>query len=349
MLWHLLACDPAPEPVAPPELDPELVAELQDALDGGRLGIGAPGATLAVRRSDGALWVGASGEVEPDGRFRVGSITKILVGATVASLAHDGLLTLDDPASAWVPVAPEGDRYTLRQALGHQTGLADYAYQGAVLGDLERSWAPEELLAVAGAQPLGFEPGTAYDYSNSNYIVAGLAIEAVVGRPWQEEVRARVVGDAPGIFFPGIERVEVVPGYLDGLDVSDRMDVSVPWASGELVADCGAMASEFAALFSGELVPDPVLEEITAEGQLQDGSPTGYGLGVMLEDIGHGATVGHSGSTMGFQARVRHRIADGTTVATCVDDFVAEADEIDSAAWNILPPDMSLSAQGGRR
>ena len=207
-----------------------------------------------------------------------------------------------------------------------------------MLSALDQAWTAEALLAVAGTEDLAFDPGTAFAYSNSNYLVAGLAIEAITGSGWAVEVRRRLV-DPLGLsdtHFPSIGAIEPIGGYIGApgqwVDVSDTTDPSVAGASGEIVATAADVATFARALFSGTLVPEGVLAAMTTEQILSDGTSTGYGLGVMLDP----PYLGHSGSTAGFQSRLAVD-GSGRVVVSLVNSFTAEADLVDRAVWEVLP------------
>lgn len=347
LLWFV-ACSP-PDPTPAGGFDPDLAEALQGALSDAQRASGAPGAALLVQRGD-QRWIGTSGwsdvdarvDVAPDDPFRIGSITKVYTAVALVSLAHEGQVDLDAPVAALVPGAPHGGDYSLHQVLAHLTGLIDYAYRGEILSDMARPWSPEELLEVAGSEPLAFEPGTQHAYSNTNYAIAGLAIEAITGQPWQEEVRSRVLQPLglQHTGFPSIEPAASIPGYFGSggqwLDVTDDMHPSVAGAGGEIVANAADVATFAEALFAGQLVDDPVLEQMTTAIELPDGSTTSYGLGVMLDADEGGPLLGHSGSTMGFQSRLSVRPGGEVVVVSLVNDFLAEADELDAAARAVL-------------
>jgi D-alanyl-D-alanine carboxypeptidase len=157
-------------------------------------------ARIAVREPDGTVTaVGAgtptldpaSGPVDPDVPWNIGSATKVFVAVVVLQLAEEGLIDLDaglGGSRSWLPAA---DGITPRQLLNHTSGLGEYLDQPAVVADARRAWTPAELIGVAEAAGRVGEPGGAHLYSNTNYIVLGELIAAVTGRSWADEVHAR--------------------------------------------------------------------------------------------------------------------------------------------------------------
>ncbi|RAS66700.1 beta-lactamase [Lentzea atacamensis] len=123
-----------------------------------------------------------SGTAEPDGRpvplngrFRAGSIAKTFTATVVLQLAGEGAVSLDAPVDRYLPGLVD-QRITVRQLLQMTSGL--YSYTDSIRFDPQgfepirfRSWAPAELVAIPTGKPLQAEPGTKYEYNNTNYVV----------------------------------------------------------------------------------------------------------------------------------------------------------------------------------
>ena len=127
----------------------------------------------------------------------MGSITKTFVSVVVLQLVGEGRLRLDDSVEQWLPgLVPDGDAINVRQLLNHTSGIFNYTDDpdlfNELIADPFRTVTPEQLVAVATAHPPLFEPGTSWSYSNTNYILTGLIIEAVTGRGVQTELQQRI-------------------------------------------------------------------------------------------------------------------------------------------------------------
>ena len=155
---------------------------------------GAPGATLLVRRGDrttllarGFADTATKKRMRPGDSFRIGSLTKTYVATVLLQLAEEGRLSLDDPVTRFLPgLVPGGDKITIRQLLNQTSGLFDYEKDPRVLapylaGNLAYRWAPRKLVRIAVSHRPLFTPGTRWSYSNTNYILAGLIVEAATG------------------------------------------------------------------------------------------------------------------------------------------------------------------------
>ena len=152
---------------------------------------GVPGVVVLVRR-DGRTVQLAGGysnlekktPMRVGDRFRIGSVTKSFVATVVLQLVGEGKLSLDDSIEHWLPgLVPNGGNITIRQLLSHQSGLFDYLNDERVLkpylsGNFGYVWTPQKLVAVSTSHPALFAPGAKFSYSNTNYIVLGLIVEA---------------------------------------------------------------------------------------------------------------------------------------------------------------------------
>jgi D-alanyl-D-alanine carboxypeptidase len=294
---------------------------LQAALDQ----IVVTGATAALARVDGPAgsWRGASGVVElgrpaaapATGRFRVGSITKTFVATVVLQLVAEGRLHLEDTLQRWLPGGiPNGAQITIRNLLQHTSGVFDYtdilfATVEDVLRARYHTFLPEDLVTIAAGQPPVFEPGTSWAYSNTNYVLLGMIVRRVTGRPYAAQVAARVLRplrlygtELPGTdiaihgphahgYEPLAQDGEVVP-----VDFTE-LNPSMAYSAGEIVSTTADLNRFYRCLLRGRLLPAAQLAEML-------GHPTGdlnYGLGIYQQPLPGGPTLwGHSGGIFGY-------------------------------------------------
>ena len=144
---------------------------------------------------------GESAAGEPattDMHFRNGAVAIALVAMLLLLLVDEAKVALDDKVSTWLPALPHGERVTLRHLAQMTAGYADYVrdpdFVDAYLADPFRRWTPDELLAYAVHKPLFFEPGTNWAYAHTNYVILGLALEQITGRPVRDLMQEKVLG-----------------------------------------------------------------------------------------------------------------------------------------------------------
>jgi D-alanyl-D-alanine carboxypeptidase len=315
-----------------PHFDPGLARRLQQVLRDALAdpNTHAPGAILHVQGPRLGAWTGVAGlgRVTPDvpmhprDRFRAGSIMKPFVSVVVLQLAERGRLSLDArlpevlPANvvARFPTAPE---VTVRMLLGHRSGIPEWdlaAQDEYIPHHPEKVWTIKEILDLAASHPPVFEPGTNYQYSNTDYNLLGLIIERITRRSWRHEVTRRVI-DPLGLArtslpAPGDRSIKGAHahGYaeVDGrLTDLTSVDPSMAGAAGggALVTTVQDLARFLDALLGGRLFRHrETLEQMLAFAPAPDeGGQVGYGLGIELREAPGGVElIGHLGSTAGY-------------------------------------------------
>ncbi|WP_248500467.1 serine hydrolase [Streptomyces sp. D2-8] len=293
---------------------------------------GVPGVTATVKDGHGS-WSATAGvgnlktgkpRSEQD-RYRVGSITKTFVATVLLQLEAEGRLSLDDTVDTWLPGVVEGNghdgtRVTLRQLLNHTSGVFNYTADD----DFGRTYflkdgffehrydtlTPQELVAVAMAHKPDFEPGTSWNYSNTNYVLAGMVIEKATGRPYGAEIRDRVVKPLhlTATSVPGTKATVPRPssrayGKLAETATGPTYDVtklnpSLAYAAGEMISDSADLNRFYTALLRGRLLPPKQLKAMTDTVPMD--KTNAYGLGLMKTKLTCGVTVwGHGGGIHG--------------------------------------------------
>ncbi|RYZ43331.1 MAG: class A beta-lactamase-related serine hydrolase [Myxococcaceae bacterium] len=297
------------------------------------------GALVRVEGVEGR-WQGTSGvadvrtgaPVRADARFRIGSMTKTFTATVVLQLAAERRLDLDRPVQEYLPrLLPSGvyAPITVRQLLNHTHGLPgvpvpqkdpDWFFENRF-----RRYSPRELVALALPEGPRFAPGTQQEYGNIGYIVAGLLIEQVTGRPYGDAVRDRILrplrlGDTfvpgnlvtiPGPHAHGYEEVAAEAGRCPAgaivygtrclVDVTEASQ-SVPWAAGEMVSSAADLDRFLVALFQGRLLPHAQREELFTVPDVPDvrGGRASYSAGLSRIEVGGLTLWGKTGDRHGY-------------------------------------------------
>lgn len=133
----------------------------------------------------------------PEMHFRNGAVAISYVAMLLLQLVDERVVHLDDPLSNWLPDLPEADQVTLRMLANMTAGYPDYVadeqFQRDFYANPFRQWTPQELIAVGVAQPRLFAPGANWDYSHTNYVILGQALEQITGRPVATLMRERIL------------------------------------------------------------------------------------------------------------------------------------------------------------
>jgi D-alanyl-D-alanine carboxypeptidase len=299
------------------------------ALRSGRVGpspdavvdAGSPGALVLVddgssRREEtsGHAVVQRRVPLQARDRFGVGSITKTFVAAVVLQLVGERRLALSDTVERWLPgLVPNGDRITVRQLLGHTSGLADFAddadFVRRTLAEPQRAWTPREVVRVALAEGPVARPGERFAYASTNYILLGMMVERATGTSLERQLRSRIfvplglrdttftLRGAPlrGRYVHGYAPSEhdgIVGGLATARDRS-RVSTSWAWAAGSIISTASDLSRFLAAVIKGPLLP-PHLREL-----MRPAPGTRYGLGLAAFRTPCGTALGHTGALLG--------------------------------------------------
>jgi D-alanyl-D-alanine carboxypeptidase len=342
----LAAPTPATEPLTLDRVTRQLVRD------------GAPGALAVVRTPSGLRRAHAglarrrpSVPLAAADRFRVASITKTFVGVVVLQLADERRLRLDQPVARILPgLLPDGDSITIRELLGHTSGLFDYlqddAFVHAVIAHPGRAWSPRRLVSVATSHPLLFRPGHGWSYSNTNYIVLGLVVEAVTGAPIGEELERRIFAPLrlghtsfpsglgiAGRHAHGYVGFATLPRLRSLFDATTVVSPSISWAAGGIVSNGDDVTAFYAALLGGHVLPRSGLAAMERTSE----SPH-YGLGLFVADTPCGRAYGHIGIANGYRTVV-YGLRGGRRVALVmvnVDATYVAQSELEEAAETAL-------------
>ncbi|MGQ7750842.1 serine hydrolase domain-containing protein [Streptomyces sp. WC2508] len=288
---------------------------------------GMPAALASVKGRDGRTRTYTAGvgdlatgsKVPRGGQVRIGSNTKAFTAVVVLQLVGEGKIALDADIDTYLPglvrgKGIDGRRITVRQLLQHTSGLPEY---GLHIDDDElrhRYFEPRELLDIALRYKADAAPGEKWGYSNTNYIVAGLIVQKITGRPLAEEIDRRIikrVGLRHTYFpTPGDKTIrEPHPqGYhrnpADGpLRDFTEIDPSAGWAAGQLISTDSDLNRFFGALLAGRLLPAAQLAEMRTTVPVGD-SGMRYGLGLTSRTLSCGGVYwGHGGDIPGYETR----------------------------------------------
>lgn len=322
----------------------DLAQVFQAALDDAQHQYGFPGATAAYILPDGTVGVAATGLADIEAgipitarsRMLAASIGKTFVGAMAIAFAQEGLLDLDVPISQWLSDRPWFSRLpnhadiTLRQLLTHTSGLPDHVHLDRFAVAVARRWQepgnpfpPESLLEFVLDQPALFEAGEGWAYSDTGYILAGLVLEAATGRRYYDEVQDRFLTPLElTLTSPSDRRFlpELAAGYM-----ADNNPFELPrktttadgvmawhpgfeWTGGGLVSHSRDLARWGAALFGGNAMPGPYLDELlNAVSISPDTDAIQYGSGIgIYRTSPFGPVYGHGGWIPGYSSSLRY-------------------------------------------
>ena len=280
---------------------------------------GSPSASMAIVRDGRIVYVHAYGharldpnlDAKPEMRYSVGSISKQFTAAAILMLAEDGKLTLDDPVARWLPELTRAKDVTVRQILTMTSGYQDFWPEDYVMPPMLLPTDAQKILAAWAMKPLDFEPGTKWQYSNTNYVVAGVIVEKASGMPLVDFLQKRVftplgmssVTNTDQAALPAADPGGYLRYALGPSRPAPKEGKGWMFAAGEL-----AMTARDLALWDISMINQSVLKPASYAAMqttmlLKNGVSTGYGLGVSVASAGGRRQISHTGEVSGFTGR----------------------------------------------
>ena len=300
--------------------------------------------SVAVILPDGRIWTGAAGKADvaagtlttPDTSYEIASITKTFVATLVLLLAQDGKLSLEDTIGKWLPQLRSNarfmaDKVTIRQLLSHTSGISDYEPVTFASMDPNRTFAPEQLLSLVGTP--NFAAGTDWNYSNTNYILAGMIAEKAGGAKLASLLHTRLLdplgltnirfqtADKPAApAAHGYDAITTPGKRSDGWDgsgfIPNRCLASAAGAAGAMTATASDLAKWGAALYGGKVLNAASLQQMLDTERYENLPHRGnYGLGVGKASTAVGTVVGHGGDILYYASSLAYLMDHGVTIA----------------------------------
>lgn len=275
-----------------------------------------PSASIAIVKDGRIAYLQAYGEARlsppmeatPQMQYPIGSISKQFTAAAILLLQQEGKLTLDDPVSKYLPDLTRAGEVTIRMLLSHTSGYQDYWPEDYVMTSMMVPTTARHILDVWGKRPLDFDPGTQWQYSNTNYVIAGQIVEQVSRMPLIDLLKKRIflplgmdniydvdAGKLPATDPTGYERHALGPQRPSPLEGAGWM-----FAAGELAMPAHDLALWDISVINRSLLSAASYVQMFTPVPLKNGSSTGYGLGVNVGQRDGHNIIEHSGEVSGF-------------------------------------------------
>jgi D-alanyl-D-alanine carboxypeptidase len=317
---------------------------------------GVPSASVAIIRNGKLAYLHAYGlanleakmPAQASMRYSIGSISKQFTAAAMLLLQEDGKLSLDDKVSKYVPDLTQANDVTIAELLSQTSGYQDYWPQDYVMPDMLQPTTTQHILDRWARIPLDFKPGTRWQYSNTNYVIAGLIVEKASGMRLLQFLRERIFGPLHmnGVLNIDQEKLETsdATGYmrygLGPLHPAPKEGKGWLFAMGELAMNAEDLAKWDISLIEQSLLKPQSYRQMEREVLLADGPGTDYGLGVDVGMKGDHRFVAHSGEVSGFVAQNTVYPDDHAAVIVLTNqDAIGAASEIaDGVAEELFAP-----------
>ena len=326
LLAHCLSSFAQNKPLLPPDSASKIDEIVKNVLSA----TGVPSASLAMVKDGKTVYTQSYGDArlnpktpaKPEMRYSIGSISKQFTAAAILILQEQGKLSLDDKVSKWVPGLTRGDEVSIRQLLSHTSGYQDYAPQDYMIPDWEKPISAQQIMDRWAKIPLDFDPGTKWQYSNTNYVIAGVIVEKAAGRSLFDYLQERVLTPLAMTSATNTDLKKLPPsdpaGYfryaLGPLRLAPKEGPGWMFAAGELAMTAEDVAKWDISLINQSVLTPASYREMETEVVLKNGLGTRYGLGIsVLSENGH-RWLEHSGEVSGFTAENIELPDDGFAV-----------------------------------
>ena len=297
-----------------------LTAAERDAIDNGvravLAGTAAPGASIAVVRGGAIVYENAYGTgridpqkpADPTMRFAIGSVSKQFTATAVLLLQEEGKLSIDDKVAKWFPQLTRANEVSIKQLLSMTSGYQDFWPQDYVFMDMQRPSPAREIMSRWAGKDLDFDPGTRWQYSNTNYVIAASIVERVSGVKFIDFLRQRIfvplkmtsVADFDSGPLGPADAQALLRNAIGPFRAAPKEAAGWLFGAGQL-----AMTAHDLALWNIAVINQTVLKPASYKLQQTDvllnaGNATGYGLGVSVSTTTNGRRISHGGAVSGY-------------------------------------------------
>jgi D-alanyl-D-alanine carboxypeptidase len=258
---------------------------------------------------------------------RIASITKTFTATAILLQVADGKLSLEDPISKWFPNVPNATKITVRDLLAMRSGLYDFTAEPKFLKAFTENpllkFGPQDVVKIEETHKPVAEPNTETKYTDSNYVLLGLILEAVSGETAEAAITNQVI-EPLGLKHTSFPATAAMPkpfsrGYFAGDEGKSKIqdytavNPKVAWTAGAMVSTLGDLRKYARELATGPLLPPSLQAERLEFGEIPNkgGPPVGYGLGILHV----GSWLGHDGAIFGFSTVTMYEPKTHTTIA----------------------------------
>ncbi len=305
---------------------------------------GVPSASIAVVQGGKLVYTHAYGlahidpnvPATPEMRYSIGSISKQFTASAILLLQQQGKLSLDDAVGKYVPGLTCGDEVTIRQILSHTSGYQDYWPEDYLMTPMMKPATAQYIVDTWAKKPLDFEPGTQWQYSNTNFVIAGLIVEKVSGQRLMDFLEEHIfhplgmhsVWNSDETKLTSTDATPYIRNALGPLRLAPKEGRGWMFAAGELAMTPHDLALWDISLLNQSILSSESYKTMFTEVKLKNGKGTKYGLGVEVTERDGYRSIEHSGEVTGFVSDDEVLIDDGVAVAVTTNHMASGASQI---------------------
>jgi len=316
-------------------------------------GVWAPDEDIDFVYTAGVSNIESSAPMDADMIFRIASNTKSITITVLLQLVDEGLISLDDPLSDYLPDFPRANEVTIEMLTNMRSGIFNFTesveFFNILFAQPTRTWTTEEFIAIAAEHPYYFDPGNGFHYSNSNTIIVGKIIEIITGFSLEYNIRTRIFDPLELINTVYLVGGTQIPGYHSSAyyggdyepelpDLSEYFDNSYAGAAGAAISNIYELKTFAKALVEGQFIsPELQLKRLDCH-EIRSIDGMKYGMGIFE----YKGFYGHNGGTFGYTSLMIHSLEKNCTIIIWYNCQLADADptQLITRIPNIIYPDI---------
>lgn len=277
-----------------------------------------PGLSLLVAKDGKTIYKTGIGmadlensvKAEPKHVFEIGSITKQFTAVSILMLEEQGKLSVNDEITKYIEDYPtQGKKITIYHLLNHTSGIKSYTNMLSFRKNARTDMTPTEIIDEFKNEPMEFDPGTAYNYNNSGYILLGHIIEVVSEMSYADFVQSNIFDklSMKNSYYGSMTKL--IPnrarGYSEtesGFRNADYLSLTLPYAAGSIMSTTEDLLIWQNAIDNNTLIAKSTLDKAINGSTLNSGEAISYGFGWIKGNIRGSKTYEHSGGIFGYSS-----------------------------------------------
>ena len=301
---------------------------------------GVPSASIAVAKDGRIVYAKAFGLADVAARkpatasmaYPIGSISKQFTAQAILLLQQQGKLSIDDPVAKYFPNFTRANEVTLRNLMTMTSGYEDFAPQDYIIPAWRKPIDPLANATTWATKPLDFEPGTEWQYSNTNYVILGLIVEKVSGEPLMTFMREHVLGPLhlKDVINTYTERNKLqVEGYVSNALAPVRVlpleGTGWYFGDGDLAMPASSLAEWDVDIMEQKLLSPASYQQFETPFVFKNGKPSNYGLGIFVRTVNGHKMLEHSGEVGGYVSENIVLPDDHVAVSVLTNEIASDA------------------------
>ena len=294
---------------------------------------------IIYQKSFGSADLELNVAMKPDMIFRLGSITKQFTSVAILQLAEQGKISLQDSIQKFIKDFPaKGYTITIENLLTHTSGIKEYRQLDIPDPFIRRKdLTPKEIVDLFKNEPLEFQPGTKFKYSNSGYFLLGHVIELISNKKYQDFIQENIIKPLGLVNTYYEDFAQVIPNRVKGYrkenniyENADFQSVTIPFSAGSLISNVEDLYQWHQALYNYTLLKKETLQKAFAPFKLTDGTSTNYGYGWFIIEMNGSQSIQHGGNINGFRSNEIYFPKEDVFVATLFNCECVPMEELSS-------------------